>query len=209
MCTEKSRQLCDDIECKVCYEKSFQSCEKSKYWSAENKDSPREILKFSHKKFKFNCPDCNDIYISSLGSISASNTWCGCTLNKTETKLHNYLKLTYNTQIEKQKKFEFCKKINLLPFDYYLPEKNIIIELDGKQHFYPVWNWNSPEKTQENDKYKMKCANEQGYSVIRLLQDDVFFDKNNWKNKLDNAIKIYDDPQNIFLADIYTANGYK
>ena len=55
----------------------------------------------------------------------------------------------------------------------------------------------------------MKCANEQGYSVIRLLQDDVFFDKNNWKDKLDNAIKIYDKPQNIFLADIYAANGYK
>jgi len=141
--------------------------------------------------------------------IATENIWCGCTINKTETKLYNYLKLTYNTQIKKQQKFDWCKKKLYLPFDYYLPEKNIIIELDGKQHFYPVWNWNSPEKTQENDKYKMKCANEQGYSVIRLLQDDVFFDKNNWKNKLDNAIKIYDDPQNIFLADIYTANGYK
>jgi len=36
----------------------------------------------------------------------------------------------------------------------------------------------------------MKCANENGYSVIRILQGDVFSNKNNWDEKLDKAINV-------------------
>jgi hypothetical protein len=31
-----SKQLCDNLECKICFEKSFASHEKSKYWSDKN-----------------------------------------------------------------------------------------------------------------------------------------------------------------------------
>ena len=64
--------------------------------------------------------------------------------------------------VEYQKKFEWCKNNSnmYLPFDFYLPELNIIIELDGNQHFFQVNNWNSPEITQATDKMKMKLANE-------------------------------------------------
>lgn len=34
-----------------------------------------------------------------------------------------------------QKKFEDCKFYKKLPFDFYLPDKNICIEFDGEQHF--------------------------------------------------------------------------
>ena len=43
--------------------------------------------------------------------------------------------------------------------------RKIIIELDGKQHFEQIGNWQSPEKTRENDIYKMKCANDNGFSM--------------------------------------------
>jgi hypothetical protein len=52
----------------------------------------------------------------------------------------------------------------------------IIIELDGLQHFKQVSNWKSPDDNLINDKYKMKCVNENNYSIIRILQDDVY----NW-----------------------------
>jgi len=61
-----------------------------------------------------------------------------------------------------------------LPFDFCIQEHKIIIELDGRQHFKQVSNWCSPEEQFENDKFKEDCANNNGYSVIRLLQHDVF-----------------------------------
>ena len=45
--------------------------------------------------------------------------------------------------------------------------------MDGQQHFEQISNWTSPEIQIEKDKYKMKCANDNAFSVIRLLQDDV------------------------------------
>jgi hypothetical protein len=35
----------------------------------------------------------------------------------------------------REKKFESCKNIKELPFDFYLPEYNICIEYDGELHY--------------------------------------------------------------------------
>jgi len=43
---------------------------------------------------------------------------------------------------------------------------------------------NIPEETRKNDLYKMKCANDNEYSVIRILQKDVYYNKYNWLNEL-------------------------
>nr|QBK92357.1 MAG: very-short-patch-repair endonuclease [Pithovirus LCPAC304] len=71
-----------------------------------------------------------------------------------------------------------------LPFDFGLVDNNVIIELDGPQHFIQVMNWKAPKKQQKRDKYKMEKANENGYTVIRLLQEDVFNDISDWEDKL-------------------------
>jgi hypothetical protein len=65
---------------------------------------------------------------------------CGCPKchnSKNEILIENILK---NNDIiyENQKTFIDCKLINLLPFDFYLPDYNICIEYDGEQHFKPI-----------------------------------------------------------------------
>jgi hypothetical protein len=46
----------------------------------------------------------------------------------------------------------------------------------------------------ENDKYKMKYANENGFSVIRILQEDVIKNKYNWLEKIQlNITKILNE----------------
>ena len=84
---------------------------------------------------------------------------------------------------------EWCKNKSYLPFDFCLEEHKIIIELDGEQHFRQVSNWDSPEDTQIRDKYKMEQANKNGYSVIRILQEDVYFDKYDWVKELKDVIE--------------------
>jgi len=109
-------------------------------------------------------------------------------VNKTEAKLYEKLLTIYPTLLT-QFKQDWCKRISYLPYDFCLPENKIIIELDGPQHFIQVANWSSPEEQFENDKYKEKCANEHGFSVIRLLQEDVFYDTYDWVKEVCDAIE--------------------
>jgi len=87
---------------------------------------------------------------------------------------------------------EWCKNHltgRCLPFDFVLYDRKIIIELDGPQHFVQVRNWRDPKFQFETDQYKQQCANEHGYSIIRLLQEDVWYDRYDWYSELISAIR--------------------
>lgn len=60
-----------------------------------------------------------------------------CKASKGEKTIANWLDKN-NISYEIQKKFENCKNINSLPFDFYLPNYNICIEFQGKQHYEPI-----------------------------------------------------------------------
>ena len=62
------------------------------------------------------------------------------------------------------------------------------------------------------DKYKEDCANNNGYSIIRILQDDVYNDRFEWLNELDENIqKIINDKkiQNIYICKMNEYNLFK
>ena len=127
---------------------------------------------------------------------------CPSCVNKTEYKFYEKIKEFYPT-IKRQYKVEWCKNKLCLPFDFAIEELKIIIELDGEQHFTQVSNWTSPETQIEKDKFKTDCANQNGFSVIRLLQDDVSKDKFDWLNEIQTGVsKITNtqEVQNIFIC---------
>jgi very-short-patch-repair endonuclease len=168
-------------------------------------EKPRNIFKGTHNKYLFICEICNYEFESSLSNISKiKGTWCPLCVNKTEHKFYNILLHLYPS-IRFQFTEEWCKKINKLPFDFCIPGHKIIIELDGRQHFEQVGIWKTPEEQQERDRYKEKCANDNGYSIIRLLQTDVMNDTFDWLTKLQNAIQkiISDDSviHNIYICE--------
>lgn len=204
-----NRKLCTNFDCDTCNDKSFLSHPRAEFWSDENEEISRDVFLYSNKKFKFDCPECGKLYTSILCSVSYGY-WCGCDKNKTETKLCDFLENNY-TQITRQKKFDWCKNIKHLPFDFYMKKYNLIIELDGNQHFKKVACWEcSGIKARKNDIKKMKVANDNGYSVIRIYQPDVREDKNDWEKKLKKAIKKYADVddkdaevKNTYIGEIY------
>ena len=127
---------------------------------------------------------------------------CPTCVNKTESKLYEKL-ITIYPSLQTQFKQDWCMKKSYLPFDFCIPEHNIIIELDGRQHFQQVANWSSGEDQFENDKYKEECANQNRYSIIRLLQEDVFYDTYDWIKELCYAIeevKSSEGITNIYLC---------
>ena len=71
-----------------------------------------------------------------------------------------------------------------------MEELKIILELDGEQHFgIQIGHWKSPEHNRNRDIYKTKCARENEYSMIRIIQEDVWKDKFNWLEELVTAIE--------------------
>ena len=195
------QKLCDNEECNMCFDNSFASVERNKYWSKENILTPRQVFKSTNKKISFDCDICNKIFCTQLSGIT-KGIWCPYCVNKTEQILFDKLKVKYNL-LKFQYKVEWCKNINYLPFDFVIEDIKLIIELDGKQHFEQIGKWLSPDKTHKNDLYKMKCANDNGFSIIRILQKDVYKNKYNWLDELiSNIEKITNENrvQNIYMC---------
>jgi very-short-patch-repair endonuclease len=195
-----NKKLCENKQCSMCRNNSFASVERSKYLN-DKSINPRLLFKNSNKIYEFDCNICNNIFPSYLSYVT-KGVWCPLCLNKTELIVFNELKQKYANLVA-QYKVNWCKNKIYLPFDFVIQERKIIIELDGNQHIKQVSNWNSPQEIQKRDLYKMKCANENGFSVIRILQEDVFKNKYDWLNELiSNIEKITNDNkvQNIYMC---------
>lgn len=193
-----NQKLCKNDDCIECFKKSFSSHPKSIYWSSFNKLKPRDILKGTHNKYQFDCNICLNKFYISPNKITSENNWCSICKNKTELKLLTYLQDIYKDDIISQVTFNWCKNKKCLPFDFLIKSKKCIIELDGLQHFEQVSNWKSPEKNQKRDLFKMESAYNNGYRIIRLLQNDVLKDIFDWKMELNNAINA--NEQCIFIC---------
>jgi len=157
----------------------------------------------SHTPINIKCNNCNNNFQQLYCNHIRQNKGCPfCDCRITEKKIAEFLSAQYPNLIKEYKE-EWCKNKRCLPFDFCLPDINTIIELDGLQHFKQVMNWHSPEENQKKDKYKMKCANENGFSVIRIIQTDVLYDKYDWKEELNKNIEkiiIEQKIQNIYIC---------
>ena len=78
----------------------------------------------------------------------------GCRLckkvSKGEIHIRKFL-IKYNIEFEYQKSFKYCRRILPLRFDFYLPDYQLLIEYDGRQHFEKthIWNNENFEKRQK------------------------------------------------------------
>lgn len=69
-----------------------------------------------------------------------------------EKKIESYF-IKNKIKYESQKKFNDCRNILPLRFDFWLPNFNILIEFDGIQHYKPVGYMNGEKKLE----YTIKC----------------------------------------------------
>jgi predicted nucleic acid-binding Zn-ribbon protein len=127
---------------------------------------------------------------------------CPICYNKTEKKVHDYL-INHYPDLIMQFKSKWCKNPETncyYPFDFCIKEKRVIIELDGRHHFEDVKYWKSSfEDRHAADLVKQAAANDNGFRVIRLIQEDVWSDKYDWLTELLDNIED-DTKQNIFMC---------
>lgn len=159
----------------------------------------------SSKKFWWICNNNHMIQDTIKSKITHPES-CPLCLYKTQEKLYNFLLQEYKNIIREFKpKWSKSESTNRdLPFDFYIPELNCIIELDGIQHFEQVKIWKNKDITFKNDIYKMKKCLENNISVIRILQEDVWNNSIKWlEDKLIPFIKNYDSSNIIYLDNEY------
>lgn len=136
-------------------------------------------------KLRFICPRHGEFYQMAKNHIKG----VGCPMcreSKGELIIEKFL-LRNQISYKKQMTFDHCRGIkNKLPFDFYLPQKNILIEFDGLQHFKPEFGIKSFIKVKRNDKIKNEFAKLNNIELIRLS----VFDKN-LDNELKNKLTIY------------------
>lgn len=149
------------------------------------------------------CNECENIFKTTPNHL-LRKIGCPYCKKKTEMKLANWLK-DQEYKFDREYKFP---DLGLLRFDFYLKDYFTIIEIDGAQHFKQVSNWTPPELTQANDILKMKYCINNGISVIRLLQEDVYNkDKDYWKPRFKDAMQmIFEKPTIEFIDE---KNEYK
>jgi len=71
----------------------------------------------------------------------------------------------------REKRFEGCVNKIKLPFDFYLPGKEICIEYDGQHHFNSVSKYGGTEflkKVQKNDDIKNKWCDKNNIRLLRI-----------------------------------------
>ena len=96
-----------------------------------------------------------------------------CKSSKGELAIRNYLEF-HNIKYSMEYKFDGCYNKLKLPFDFYLPDFNICIEFDGKQHFEAnefFGGNNAYKKLKQNDAIKTKYCAENNIKLIRITYD--------------------------------------
>lgn len=88
------------------------------------------------KVAEFHCYNCCNDFIDYANYVTRR----GCPIcDSTSMELEIGKILTTNNIIYKpQYSFSDCKDQRALPFDFYLPDYNLLIEYDGQQHYRPV-----------------------------------------------------------------------
>ena len=162
-------------------------------------DEAKKYTRSCSKKIYPICPDCgkaklkpmtiNDLYIKK-----STGCECGDGISYPEKfmiSLLNQLKVKYIYQLSRTT-FKWCGNYR---YDFYIPKYNIIIEMNGRQHYKETKGfYRTLEQEQGNDKIKRELANNKGikqYIIIDCRESSMEWIKNNiLRSSLDSLLDL-------------------
>jgi len=114
---------------------------------------------------------CGSVYYVTPHDFISGNRCPYCKQSKGEKLIESILK-DGNIPYEIQKVFPECgTSKQRLPFDFYLPEYNLLIEYDGEQHYIPIKYYGGDKKLSDQmrrDNIKNMFAKNAGISLLRI-----------------------------------------
>lgn len=134
--------------------------------------NPEDYVNSLEKNLKILCGSCGKTYTTSFDAYTAQNKQknkcfsCSCKESKGESRIREFLEYN-NILFEQEAVFADCKDIKCLPFDFYLPKYNLIIEFDGQHHYFEV-GFGNYETTKKHDEIKNKYCKDNGINLLRI-----------------------------------------
>ena len=149
---------CFGFSCNSCYERKYGRKRVSyKYW---NEHTMKDYLKEkyfdyslldvviekkpsgNHLRALIKCPNpSHDAYWVYWTNVLSGYQCLLCCIADSMSKGEREAELIfkkYNYKYEPQKRFDDCRDKNTLPFDFYLPDYNLVVEIMGEQHEHSV-----------------------------------------------------------------------
>lgn len=150
-----------------------------------------------HNNLKVKC-SCGRSFLTSYANYEngKQNRCSTCAKSESygEFKIRKYLE-HLGLEYEIEKRFSDCKYKRTLPFDFYIPSYNLVIEFDGAFHFYTKEDFDSgkikynmfisSQETQRNDKIKNEYCKRKGIHILRI----PFLDSKNIEKLIDDKLK--------------------
>lgn len=156
-------------------------CKNNKIKAAANKIVNKTSV--NESVVEFTC-ECGEKFYTTSGRFMFGGKnkcdVCSKRLSSYEIKVMNWLN-KHEINFIYQKKYNDCRNIIPLPFDFFLINFNILIEVDGEGHFFPVRYNGIPEyiaienfgKTKYNDNIKNKYCLTNDIQLIRIPYYDI------------------------------------
>lgn len=131
-----------------------------------------------YQKMRINCKTCGHKFIQAAYSHLNGAGCPSCARSKGEKAIELWLK-TFNIKHIAEHWFVDCRGIcRPLPFDFWLPDHNILIEYQGKQHFECVYFSKKNEnkelleknfiQTQNNDRIKKQYCIDNNITLVEI-----------------------------------------
>lgn len=131
------------------------------------------------------CKKCNYEWTPYADSLIRGHGCCRCNVKNIFEKSTETFLIKHKISFVCQKKFDNLYGVGgrQLSYDYYLPIKNVLIEMQGQQHEQPVEYFGGEERfkiQQEHDKRKREYAKEHGIELLEINYND--------RNKVDDIL---------------------
>lgn len=115
---------------------------------------------------------CGNILTRPMTEIRKNKgAFCNACKSSTGIRAIESFLVKNNIDFIKEYRFEDCKYKKMLPFDFYLPKHNILIEFDGEHHYRPLKHWGGEKRfkeTQLRDSIKNEFCKSRNIKLIRI-----------------------------------------
>lgn len=132
--------------------------------------TPRNVTHGSNKKAWWQCSECNHEWYCRINDKTNGSDCPKCNESRGEKAICYFLDKSF-INYEQEKEFDECKYKQNLPFDFYLPNYNILIEYDGIQHFQQIEYWKGEQGFKQiklRDSIKTAFAKDNNIPLLRI-----------------------------------------
>lgn len=131
----------------------------------------------ANRKMKFYKKSCGHEFVCTPNRLFTRGNCPICNMSIGETRIYYYLRKN-NINFISQKTFEDLRGENhgMLPYDFYLPDHNILIEFQGEQHERPIKYFGGEKKFKVqkiHDQLKRDYAIKNNITLLEIWYWDI------------------------------------